>query len=158
MQLQEIEATVPVEVLEHLQIDIVPIQEHTVLMGLLPMEVAEHTEVATPPGAVLVTVLEPEALEVIKVELHPEARIADLAVVPEVAEATEVQVEAGTIEVPVAEALEVEVTEVLGAEAQEVQEALEVLVEVVPQQAGPLEVEVVEEDDKFPITLSTNKN
>ena len=157
MRLQEIEATVPVEVLEHLQIDIVPIQEHIVLTGLLPMEIAERTEVVTPPEAVLVTVLEPEALEVIKVELLPEARIVDLAVVPEVVEVIEV-LEAEVTEVLEAEALEVEVTEVQGAEAQEVQEALEVPVEVVPQQAGPLEVEVVEEDDKFPITLSTNKN
>ncbi len=156
MQLREIEAIVPVEVPEHLQIDIVPILEHTVLMGLLPTEIAERIGVATLLETAHVIVLEIEAQEPIKVELRREVPIVVLAVVLEVVEATEVQEEAEVIEVLEAEVAEA--TEVQEVEAQEVPEALEVPVEVVPQQVDPLAEEVVEGDDKFPITLSTNKN
>ena len=151
MPLREIGATdlVEVRVARH---DIAPIQEHIVPMGLRQMEIAGPIEVVMAHEAHLAIALETEVHVAIKVEQHREVPIAVPAVAQEAAAVIEALEEAEATEALEAEAQEV--SGVLVVEVHEARVALEVLEEDAPLPVD-LQAEEVEEEDKFPRTLST---
>ncbi|PRX53904.1 hypothetical protein CLV81_2295 [Flagellimonas meridianipacifica] len=142
------EATVQVEVQE-LHQDMVQTQEPIVLMDHRQTQIVEPIEVVALQEALHAIIPQEEAHEAIKAGPHQEVEPIVAPVVAQ--EAVE------HIEALAAEVLGVQVaSEALEAGVQEAQVALEVLEEDVPQLEDHLEAEV-EEEDKFPKTLSTKK-